>query len=508
MQNVCQSDNPKVPVKQPKVFAPEPPAAIPDVVKGPRYRYFSTPPKTVTIPLADLAAQIPAEARTAQFSEFHSVELPCSDILQGPVPKIRLSKLAEVLPEAVKTEVADPLLRLPVARLAANYRFINTEELIEDKPLPPLEPMPDFSSQAELADELDLPPNEFSPADLTFAPKDFTPPALVSPPPAPPATAEFVPPGPMPPPPAATAPVPVAEAPKPAKKPFSLLPMFRRKETAASEPEPPSPIPAPVESRPRVEIPKQRSVLPPITARVAEAAAAIPMQPAPHQALEPPNFTPSKEPSAPAPTIESYEEPEISQDSPPEAPTSPAKEEPPMAGTTFQPAPSEESAAVWVETEHLPKSPVGRSVEIPDQDGLQSVFMTEDVLSVERVLELSGGLPGIKSCILSHGSTVLASHNVPDTIDLVSLSANAVEMLKAMRQSVAKMGVGAIPAVTIHSEKGPITFFHQKDLCLLVLHKDRGFVPGVREKLQQVVTELARTNLALPISPVKPSLGE
>lgn len=470
----------------------------------------------MTIPLADLAAQIPAEARTAQFSEFRSVELPCADILQGPVPKIRLSRLAEVLPEAVKRGSTDPLLRLPVARLAANYRFVNTEELIEDKPLPPLEPMPDFSSSADLADELDLPPDELSPADLTFAPKDLPPPVPVAAPAplpaAPPASfqapspaspaAPAVPPASEFAPPADTTPS-ATEPAKPAKKPFSLLPMFRRKEPPAAPTAPPPP-PAPVEPRPRVEIPKQRTVLPPITARVAEAAAAAPAQPAPQQAPEAPIFTPPEEPVA-----ESFAEPEFIPELPPDVPpTFVAEEKPAEAPIAPQPAPLEEASAVWVETEHLPKSPVGRSVEIPDQDGLQSVFMTEEILSVERVLELSGGLPGIKSCILSHGSTVLASHNVPDTIDLVSLSANAVEMLKAMRQSVAKMGVGAIPAVTIHSEKGPITFFHQEDLCLLVLHKDRGFVPGVREKLQMVVTELARTNLALPVSPVKPSLGE
>ena len=163
--------------------------------------------------------------------------------------------------------------------------------------------------------------------------------------------------------------------------------------------------------------------------------------------------------------------------------------------------------AVLVEVERLPKFESRRSAEIPDQDALQAMFMTEEFLSVERVVELSGGLPGIKSCVLAHGSAVLASHNVPESIDLVSLSAHALEMLAAMRQSAARMGVGAVPAVTIHSEKGPITFFHQDDLCLLVLHKDRGFVPGVREKLQKVVECLSETNLILPVAASRPALA-
>jgi predicted regulator of Ras-like GTPase activity (Roadblock/LC7/MglB family) len=156
--------------------------------------------------------------------------------------------------------------------------------------------------------------------------------------------------------------------------------------------------------------------------------------------------------------------------------------------------------------EHMPKVEPKPAAEIPDQDSLQSIFMTEEFLSVNRVVELCGGLPGIKSCVLAHGAAVVASHNVPESIDLVSLSAHALEMLAAMRQSAAQMGIGAVPAVTIHSEKGPITFFHQNDLCLLVLHKDRGFVPGVREKLQQIVENLSNANLALPANASRPAL--
>jgi predicted regulator of Ras-like GTPase activity (Roadblock/LC7/MglB family) len=137
---------------------------------------------------------------------------------------------------------------------------------------------------------------------------------------------------------------------------------------------------------------------------------------------------------------------------------------------------------------------------ITNQDDLQAIFLTEETLTPERIVELCGGFPGISSCVLSRGAGVIAAHNVPDSIDLVSLSAHALEMIRAMRESSAKMGVGAVPAVTLHSEKGPITFFHEDDVCFLVLHKDRGFVPGVREKLQQVVHYLAQARLPKPVS--------
>jgi predicted regulator of Ras-like GTPase activity (Roadblock/LC7/MglB family) len=170
------------------------------------------------------------------------------------------------------------------------------------------------------------------------------------------------------------------------------------------------------------------------------------------------------------------------------------------------PSPSAHEA-VLVEVEHLRKDGTGFPAEISNQDALQAVFLTEDFLSLERVVELCGGLPGIRSCVLAHGSAVLASYNVPESIDLVSLSAHALELLAAIRQSSSRMGVGAVPAVTIHSEKGPITFFHRDDLCLLVMHRDRGFVPGVREKLQLVVEHLSEANLALPVGASRPALA-
>jgi predicted regulator of Ras-like GTPase activity (Roadblock/LC7/MglB family) len=140
-----------------------------------------------------------------------------------------------------------------------------------------------------------------------------------------------------------------------------------------------------------------------------------------------------------------------------------------------------------------------RAPESNSQARLQEIFMTEDHMSVERVLELCGGLPGIRSCILARGSNVLASHNVPSGIDLVSLTANAAAMLASIRSSSMRMGLGAIPAVTVHSEKGPVSFFHADDLVMLVLHADRGFVPGVRERLHDVVIALGTANLPVPL---------
>jgi predicted regulator of Ras-like GTPase activity (Roadblock/LC7/MglB family) len=128
---------------------------------------------------------------------------------------------------------------------------------------------------------------------------------------------------------------------------------------------------------------------------------------------------------------------------------------------------------------------------------LQEIFMTEETIGLERAVELCGGLPGIRACILAKGSNVLAAHNAPPHLDLVSLTANAAAMVEAVRSSALRMGLGEIPAVTAHSESGPISFFHASDLALLVLHSDRGFVPGVRERLRDVLLAMGTSGVSL-----------
>ena len=137
------------------------------------------------------------------------------------------------------------------------------------------------------------------------------------------------------------------------------------------------------------------------------------------------------------------------------------------------------------------------SPELADQEPLQSLFLTEETLTIDRVIVLCSELPGINSCVLTLGSMAVASHNVPENVDLVSMSSYAEEMLQAVRKTSARMGVGSVTAVTLHSEKGVISLFQGEELTLLVFHKDRGFTPGVREKLATVLGELAKNSKAI-----------
>jgi len=484
-------------VKEPEIS--QLPSPTPHVSQGPRYRYFSTPPTTVSLCLADLASQIPEAARLPAFDTEHSVELPCEEVFTGPAPKLPLSRLAEIAGEHVCIDgVPDVPIRLPVAQLALAYRFVNGREVLKEEPQSEeMGPKPEKSPNT---------PEEFAPkaeapksTEGSVEPKeDFTSPKGEA------ATGELKSPAAVVEasvaPPAVTAPEPGAVtpavdtklSPEEAKASDTLPPSQEapleqenppaavRESTLAAQPKPPAP-----------EVWRPIAMFPIFRRKVAEPQVKPPVAP-----LRP--LVEIRKPRAPFVPLEFSAKP-VQEATPKTELVDLAVKEPAPA--------AHQSDAVLVETEHLPKSEPKRPVEILDQDALQAVFMTEEILSVDRVVELCGGLPGIKSCVLAQGAAVLASHNVPESIDLVSLSAHALEMLAAMRQSAARMGVGAVPAVTIHAEKGPITFLHQDDLCLLVMHKDRGFVPGVREKLQLVVEHLSQANPALPAGTSRPVLA-
>jgi predicted regulator of Ras-like GTPase activity (Roadblock/LC7/MglB family) len=137
-------------------------------------------------------------------------------------------------------------------------------------------------------------------------------------------------------------------------------------------------------------------------------------------------------------------------------------------------------------------------VQLAEPSALQSLFMTEEKLTLDRVISMAGQLPGMRACVLAHGERVISASNTSAGVDLRTLSGHAMKMLSQIRESSSQMGLGSVPAVTLHADQGIVSFLHDGELCLLVLHADRGFVPGVRERLQEMLGLLVKARLALP----------
>lgn len=525
-----------------------------------RFRYWTTPPEAITIRITDIEPFVPKANWKASPSADQTVDIPAEKVLSKNVPRISLRALAELLPELISA--SDGVVKLPVSKLAVSYRLVqHEEELIpEPEPEPPFVPEtpvvmangpekpdgPDDGGPAPLrkpedaevrsgeeASKVSPPPRlglKLRPfrGDVSVPAEDFAKQGDTAAPPKgdlpPPTPKEIPPPATDIQPPSSPAdPAPIAGFPKPENPPapppvvpappsdptkvtsskfpprrtgsFVGLPIFRRKTPVIPPPEAPVPpeiAPPPIEPvEPVQEDVEERK-------NVVKLEVLPPLEPVPEVGgPETPPEIPSSAPQA----VESAGEavaatPETPQEEPGlrlpivVEPVEPESVEPVEPVIPVKPVRMLRTEAV---------SPGDQNQEIVEQEPLQALFLTEEIMTVSRVIELCGGLPGINSCVLAHGTLVVASHNVPDSVDLVSMSAHAANMLKAMRDSSARMGVGAVPAVTLHTEKGVISFFNREDLTMLVFHKDRGFVPGVREKMAAVLGELAKARLTLPV---------
>lgn len=503
-----------------------------------RIRYLSSPPEEITVWLGEL--KLPERLKSSGFDPGRAVSLRCSEVFANPQPSIDVARLAELAPEDIAPDfLHSGSIPINAALLALRFKFFESVEHFEDPAMPTVvspvtgEPVQEFiptdpvGQLEEISNDAEMiaPPDTDVPApaleqefekvadapdiEVTSSPLDLLPPAsaavLPEPPPTAltpqlvslPAAAVLPPPSPAREPEATDSksiarPRPTARIPD-KRTTFNNLPALRRQNTI-----PKAAVPAAKEAA------EPEAVVPPPekTEELPKSLEELPAPPVQAEVEEPPK-------QQDLPDLEAFDDRDL-EPAPWEEPLVPPV---PAPSAHFAPPPPdvEPPSPTTLHIEHLPPSMlnptrvVSRELEsapeerLTAQDRLQEIFMTEEQLTLDQVLKLCGGLPGIRSCILTKGSSVLATFNVPDAIDLVSLTGNASAMLDAMRTSSMRMGLGAIPAVTVHSEKGPISFFHSDDLAMLIIHADRGFIPGVREKLHDVVVALGQSNLPLPL---------
>ncbi|MFA7232842.1 MAG: hypothetical protein WC076_01895 [Terrimicrobiaceae bacterium] len=438
-----------------------------------RFRYWFTPPESLKVKVADIEPFVPKANWKIPPPADLTVEIPAGKIFSKNVPRIPLRLLAELLPDHLSA--SDGLVKLPAAKLAASYRLVgHVEELLPEPPPEPEGPAAPPEAAIASAKTFDAPE-----ADAANGSMPPDPTSVATPPPAGPEPLKTAP---------ANAPAPNLEPPAP----------MGDEQPVAPPVEPPRPAPEETRGTP-AKFPPRRTgsfVGLPLFRRKTPAAVQPPPPPAPVSVS--PAEPPEDEGDAPRSIL-----PEAVRPVPEEPPVTvgvPAQETVPQIEPEFSQPPA--LPVRMLPTEHFSGQP--HHQEIVEQEPLQALFLTEETMTVNRVIELCGGLPGINSCVLAHGSVVVASHNVPDGVDLVSISAHAANMLQAMRDSSARMGIGTVPAVTLHTEKGVISFFNREDLTMLVFHKDRGFVPGVREKMAAVLGELTKARLTLSVGDDRP----
>jgi len=126
-----------------------------------------------------------------------------------------------------------------------------------------------------------------------------------------------------------------------------------------------------------------------------------------------------------------------------------------------------------------------------DSEKLQAIFMTEEPLDLTKTIHKVAELPGLRSCILSTTDGLRLAGKLDDPVQEKAISGLLPELFRRTRLELELLGVGALETITLYYGLHQLSTFVKGNLCLTVLHDNRPFKPGVREKIQAVMSELA-----------------
>ena len=138
-----------------------------------------------------------------------------------------------------------------------------------------------------------------------------------------------------------------------------------------------------------------------------------------------------------------------------------------------------------------PKDEPPKAVIEGDTKRLQAIFMTDEPLDLVKTIQRVAELPGLRSCILSTIDGLKLAGNLGDPGQERATAALLCELFQGTQSKLAAVGVGTLETITLYCGLQQLSTFVQGKLCLTVLHDNRPFKPGVREKIQAVMSELA-----------------
>jgi hypothetical protein len=126
-----------------------------------------------------------------------------------------------------------------------------------------------------------------------------------------------------------------------------------------------------------------------------------------------------------------------------------------------------------------------------DSQRLQSLFMTDEPLDLSKTIQKVAELPGLRACILSTTTGLKLAGGLEDPDQEKAIAAFLPELFQHTQSNLEGLHAGALETITLCYRLHQLSTFVQGELCLAVFHDNRPFKPGVREKIQAVISELS-----------------
>jgi hypothetical protein len=138
-----------------------------------------------------------------------------------------------------------------------------------------------------------------------------------------------------------------------------------------------------------------------------------------------------------------------------------------------------------------PKVEASRIAVESDSERLQSLFLTDEPLDLAKTIQKVAELPGLRACILSTTGGLKLAGGLEDPDQEKAISAFLPGLFLHTRSNLEGLRAGALETITLSYRLHQFSTFVQGELCLTVFHDNRPFKPGVREKIQAVISELS-----------------
>lgn len=125
----------------------------------------------------------------------------------------------------------------------------------------------------------------------------------------------------------------------------------------------------------------------------------------------------------------------------------------------------------------------------PNFSALQSVFLTDEALDLNKVVQKVGELPGINSALFFAADGTLEGE--PEKLGLTQSSVQLLSSLAhEVGQRIETLGFGQIETVTLGWKRELVSVFTRGESGFVVRHEKRPFKPGVREKIGLVLSHI------------------
>jgi hypothetical protein len=168
-------------------------------------------------------------------------------------------------------------------------------------------------------------------------------------------------------------------------------------------------------------------------------------------------------------------------------------EHPATASESSQPvsqeAPGAEEKRDTAEAPVSEQTPTAESKPAPNFSALQSLFLTDEVLDLNKVVQKVGEFPGINSALF-----FAADGSLEGEPEKLGLTQSSVQLLSSLThevgQRVENLGFGQIETVTLGWKRELVSVFTKGESGFVVRHEKRPFKPGVREKICLVLSHL------------------